>query len=86
MSQQQALFVEQPTENDWEVDEHLFCCTKTRSICNLRFCEHDTEFTESFGQDQIMCRLCWAIHEGDDVTWRCPACGCGIDEDCGKHL
>lgn len=86
MSNQQAMYVEQPVSEEWEVSEHLFCCTYTRALCGERFCLHDVEFTESLSTDQVMCRLCWAVQEGDDITWRCPDCGCGADEDCGKHF
>lgn len=86
VSQHQALFVEQPVQEDWEVDEHYFCCTPTRTICGLRVCSHEWEVVESFSPDPVMCRLCHAIESGDDITWQCPDCGCGYADNCGRHL
>lgn len=86
VSQHQALFVEQPVQEEWEVDEHYFCCTVTRAMCGLRVDASDWEIVRSFSPDPVMCRLCHAIETGDDITWRCPDCGCRPFEDCGWHL
>lgn len=83
MSQQQAIFVEEQVDNDWVLEEHLFCCDDVHSLCGLHFDKAD--MTESTSQDPVECRLCFAIQQGDDITWRCKTCGCGVDEDCGRH-
>lgn len=85
MSQHQPVFVEQPVASDWEVEEHLFCCNHTQALCGEHF-DVRVELTESFSDEPVECRLCYAVQQGDDVTWNCPYCGCGVDDDCGCHL
>ena len=56
-----------------------------QALCGEHF-DVRVELTESFSEEPVECRLCYAVQQGDDVTWNCPYCGCGVDDDCGSHL
>lgn len=87
MTHQKTQFVERLTHERWEdVEEHLFCCSMLRTMCGVKLEPGHTEWTESVGEHEIMCRICHGIQHGDDESWRCPDCGCGLDWNCGRHL
>lgn len=84
MIHQQPVYIEEYHHGDWEVQEHVVCCSDAVAICGHRF-QDLAPSTVSESEDDVECRVCFAIYSGEFDGWRCPRCGCSIHEECDHY-